>query len=215
MAYQHQHAVICSLRNTNPPAAHANLGGTCGTLPLVSLAKLFEQGVKKNGIWAGLKEDGFNGMNSSIFYYFLCRKVSTDFLAARFPKDWAYLRDCGSGNTQGGREGCEFHFHVIDGGFKYFLFSPQLETNDPIWRIFYQRGWFNHQLVHHVQWTSLIEVFQTMPKPFIWWWCPSHVWNCNASKRGRCSNRLVEVYLQVAGSQNRNTHIIRQNMAES
>ena len=155
-------------------------------------------------------------MNSSIFYYFLCRKVSTDFLAARFPKDWAYLRDCGSGNTQGGREGCEFHFHVIDGGFKYFLFSPQLETNDPILTNILSKGLVQPPTSSSCSMDFFdIEVFQTMPKPFIWWWCPSHVWNCNASKRGRCSNRLVEVYLQVAGSQNRNTHIIRQNMAES
>ena len=111
-------------------------------------------------------------------------------------------------------EGCET-LSRKDGGFKYFvMFTPTWTNWSNLTNIF-QRRWFNHQLVHHVQWTSLIEVFQMMPKLYIWWWCPSHVWNCNASKRGRCSNRLVEVYLQVMGSQNRNTHIIRQNMAES
>ena len=40
----------------------------------------------------------------------------------------------------------------IGGGFKHVLFSPG--NNDPLWLIFFQMGWFNHQLY------TLLQVFR-------------------------------------------------------
>ena len=41
---------------------------------------------------------------------------------------------------------CGSPITFLGGGFKDFLFSPQLGGNGPIWQTYFSNGWFNHQL---------------------------------------------------------------------
>ena len=41
---------------------------------------------------------------------------------------------------------CGSPITFLGGGFKDFLFSPQLGGSGPIWQTYFSNGWFNHQL---------------------------------------------------------------------